>query len=36
LEEKVAYPAAKPLLSAQQLQTIGEDMMVRRGVTRAV
>lgn len=36
LEEEVAYTAAKPLLSAQQLQTIGEDMMVRRGVTRAV
>jgi hemerythrin-like domain-containing protein len=36
MEEGIAYPAAKELLTAEQLQTIGEDMMVRRGVTRSM
>jgi hemerythrin-like domain-containing protein len=35
-EEGIAYPAAKQLLSAEQLHSIGEDMMVRRGVTRTM
>jgi hemerythrin-like domain-containing protein len=34
-EEGVVYPAAKRLLTEEHLLSIGEDMMVRRGVTRA-
>lgn len=36
MEEGVAYPAAKQLLTGAHLRNIGEDMMVRRGVTRSV
>ncbi len=36
MEEGVAYPAAKRLLTAELLHRIGEDMMVRRGVTRTM
>ena len=35
MEEGVAYPAAKQLLTGEQLLHAGEDMMVRRGVPRA-
>jgi hemerythrin-like domain-containing protein len=36
MEEGVAYPAAKQLLTTERLLSIGEDMMVRRGVTRTL
>ena len=36
LEESLAYPAAKQQLDALQLHDMGEEMMVRRGVTRII